>query len=123
MTIIAAVALVVLLGIFSLTKESSEVEIISYTRFNELARERRITVALLEGGRLDGKYSFSDSSRRNFRVMLPQGSQLYIANMLRENGIEVYVSDKRLSWVEIILISLAVILVVLLVRQLGKHHA
>ena len=90
---------VVVLWNFLNTVRSGNVDEVNYSEFTSMVKNDKIrsyptSPVTLSGNEVEGKYLDSDTdTERQFRVIIPKGSEETIANTLNEKGIIVKVND------------------------------
>ena len=96
---IVIVAAVVVLWNFLNTVRNSNVDELNYSEFTSMVTEDQIrshstSPVILTGNEVEGKYlDAATQTEREFRVIIPKGSEETIANTLNEQGIIVKVTD------------------------------
>ena len=108
--IVIIVAVVVLWNFLS-TVKNGNVQELTYSEFTSFVDEGRIrsTAApvTMTGNKVEGKYlPAGASNENNFRVLIPEGSEETIANILNGKGVRVKIADDdQGSWIYMILSS------------------
>ena len=96
---IVIIVAVVVLWNFLNTVRSGNVDEVNYSEFTSMVKNDKIrsyptSPVTLSGNEVEGKYLDSDTdTERQFRVIIPKGSEETIANTLNEKGIIVKVND------------------------------